>query len=180
MVPRSLAAVSIGTRCGFGCGTGLGLWFFTGFGRHPHHGCRQHWCRLRMNAHRTYRPGGRLWAGHGPRSVQPHVLSSLRSLPGYPVSITQELVTLLPRLPTQATAKARAAAPPGCSHQERRLSPSSQPQAGEVRQSHVALLPPRHLGETGGCFSVCFLHFSSRKVVSRQADSDQRELEPSW
>lgn len=123
MVPRSLAAISIGTRCGFGCGIGLGLWFFTGFGRHPHHGCRQHWCRLRMNAHRTYRPGGRLWAGHGPRSVQPHVLSSLRSLPGYPASITQELVTLLPRLPTQATAKARAAAPLGCGHQERRLSP---------------------------------------------------------
>lgn len=38
-------------------------------------------------------------------------------------------------------------------------------------KSHVALVPPRHLGETGGRFSVSFLHSSGRDIYA------QRELE---
>jgi len=130
-----------------------------------------------MNAHLgcvNHCAGGRLWAGHGPCSVQPLVLFSLCSLPSYSLSIAHELVTFLPQLPTQAMVNTGAAATrrKGSTH-------PFQPQAGEVRKSHLSFLPPRHLGETGGCFSMRFLHFCGRDTVPRQAGNDQRQPEPS-
>lgn len=115
---KSLSGLSGDAQAGFGCGIGLGWWF----GCHAHHGCGWHQGGLQVNIHFITAPGGRLWAGHGPCSIQPHELSSLSWLPSYTKSTTQELVTLLSQLPTQLMVKAGAAAHFGCSHQDRRLN----------------------------------------------------------
>lgn len=117
-----------------------------------------------MNAHLrcvNHSTGGRLWAGRGPCSVQPHALSSLHSLPSYSPSIAQELVTFLPQLPTQAMVTARAAAHQGSVQ-------SSQPQA-EVRKSHLALLPPRQedVSPCASCTSLAGTLYLDKQTVTR-------------